>query len=121
MMDKKIILGVIIVILLLGVSFGVYSFLNNDNNQNTTNKTNITKINNTTKANNTTNNEVKTNATKSTKKYYCPQCDAYHPKPIKQYHRYGNCPICGKYVDTQTTSHTHDSSPGYEEEPREDT
>lgn len=120
-MDKKIILGIFTLVLVCGIGFAAYSFSDLNNNQNSTDKNNITQANNTNKVNNTTDKEVKTDAQKSTKKYYCPQCDAYHPKPVQEYHRYGHCPICGKYVDTQKTSHTHDTTPYYEEEPRDDT
>ena len=121
-MNKKIILGIFIIVSVCGLAYATYSFSAIDNNPvNTTDsltKKNITdtKINSTTDDNKVNND----NQEKATKKYYCRQCDKYHSKPVKQYHRYGNCPICGKYVDTQKVSHTHDTTPYYKEEPRED-
>ncbi|MEW6009663.1 MAG: hypothetical protein AB1604_00005 [Euryarchaeota archaeon] len=62
--------------------------------------------------------EVKTEKTQeSGNKYFCRQCNQYHPQPVDVYHRYGNCPICGKWVDTKTTSHMHDSDGRMWEEP----
>lgn len=121
-MDKKIILGLIILIFVSGLVYGAYALLGiNDNHNNTTN--NSTIQNNTTKTVNNSTNDKKVNSSsskKSTNKYWCDQCQEYHPSPVQTYHRYGNCPICGKWVDTQTTSHTHDRSPGYKEEPIDD-
>ena len=119
-MDKKIILGLIAIVFVFGLAYGAYSIVGSDNSQNNT-TANISLQNNSSTTTNNTTTEKKLNSSedkKSTNKYYCPQCDAYHPKPVEQYHRYGRCPICGKYVDTQKVSHTHDGSPGYEEEPR---
>jgi len=127
-MDKKIILGLAILILTSGLAYGTYSLLGvNDNHNSTTN--NITAQNNATITVNNTTTDKKVNSTsskkstnkKSNNKYWCDQCQEYHPSPVQTYHRYGNCPICGKWVDTQTTSHTHDGSPGYKEEPQTDT
>ncbi len=125
-MDKKIILGLIALILISGFAYGAYSLLGvNDNQKNVANNINVqnntTKtVNNSTTGNKANNSTKKATSNKSSKKYWCEQCGQYHPSPVQTYHRYGNCPICGKWVDTQTTSHTHDGSPGYEEKPRED-
>lgn len=119
-MNKKIILGIVILILLSSFSYAIYVFSSTPTNQadksdnltnNTTNKTNINDT--------IPKNEIKTNK-ESSEKYYCNQCDQYHPQPPSVYHRYGNCPICGKYVDTQSVSHTHDTGPDYKEEPKYD-
>ncbi len=126
-MDKKIILGLIILIIASGLAYGTYSFLGTNNNtDNISNNVNIQNNTTATVNNSTTdkkvNNSSSTKSTnkKSTNKYWCEQCQQYHPRPLQEYHRYGNCPICGKWVDTKTTSHTHDGSPGYKEEPRKD-
>jgi rubrerythrin len=114
-MDKKLIL--IIIIIVCGLSISAYAISNTNADQKSNNTTNI--INESQKNNtNVTNSNETREKKKSNEKYYCEQCDTYHSQPAEQYHRYGHCPICGKYVDTQTTSHTHDSGPGYEEEPR---
>ena len=126
-MDKKIILGLIILILIAGLAYGAYSVLGINNNYNNTTD-NITIQNNTTTTvnNSTTDKKVNNSSSKkstnkkSTNKYWCDQCQEYHPSPVQVYHRYGHCPICGKWVDTKTTSHTHDGSPGYKEEPNDD-
>lgn len=101
MNDKNLVYMIIIVILSIIAIVLVVSasgILNNTEAKNI-NSTDPVTFNN-------SSNDVPDKKTKN--KYWCSQCNEYHSKPVDEYHKYGTCPICGKYVLTDG-SHYHDN------------